>query len=38
MIRGGDLEAIVDALAKIVSANEQLTRYHEERKAKLRQV
>ena len=37
-VRGADLEAIVGALGKILEANQQLTRYHQERKPKLLQV
>jgi uncharacterized protein (DUF169 family) len=35
MIRGRDLESVVEALGRIVSANEQLTSYHEGRKSTL---
>ena len=38
MIRGVDLERVAGALAKIASANEQLSTYHEGRKLKLLQT
>jgi uncharacterized protein (DUF169 family) len=38
MVRGADLEAILTALGTIVSANQQLTAYHKERKPQLTQL